>query len=76
MKSILLRLRCNLKLPYNKSYKFILKIAEYKSKITFNEIEEWLKNNCEKIEEKDIDKYLKLFLFDLSYNKERGGFIK
>src|SRR3989344_2555494 len=49
---------CHLKTKYREATHFIIKIAEYGSKITYEQIHSWLVENCEPIMEKDIETYL------------------
>lgn len=50
--------KCHLKIQYEEATNFILRIAEHKSKITFDDIKKWLIENCKIIEEKDVENYL------------------
>lgn len=50
--------KCHLKIQYRGATNFILKIAEHESKVTFEEIREWLNEACTIIEDKDVENYL------------------
>lgn len=50
--------KCHLTIQYREATKFILSMAEYESKITFEDIRNWLDDKCEIIESKDIENYL------------------
>lgn len=64
-KIIMLLMRCHLKIEYKNALPFIIEVAKYDSKISLNDIKEWLNQNCKIIEEKDIVKYLKEVLLEL-----------
>ncbi len=50
--------KCHLKIQYKEATTFILKVAEYESKITFKEIKKWIEDNCILITEKVVENYL------------------
>lgn len=50
--------KCHLRIKYREATTFIIQIAEYKSKITFEEIKKWIDNNCIFITEKIVENYL------------------
>ncbi|MBR9699568.1 type II toxin-antitoxin system death-on-curing family toxin [Candidatus Woesearchaeota archaeon] len=50
--------KCHLRIQFNEAVTFILEVAKYESKVTFQEIKEWLDRNCVMIEDKDIANYL------------------
>ncbi|MBI5332291.1 MAG: type II toxin-antitoxin system death-on-curing family toxin [Candidatus Aenigmarchaeota archaeon] len=50
--------KCHLKIDYSEATQFILQIAKFESQISFDEIKDWLSNNCIHINEKDIETYL------------------
>jgi len=56
---------CHLRTNYSEAVKFILEIAKYESKITFEEIKKWLDENCKFVEEKDMENYLNKTLVNL-----------
>ncbi len=64
-KSFMLINGCHLFTKYADSIDFILKVAEYNSKVEFQEIKRWLKNKCKMIEERNAEKYLKEVLYNL-----------
>jgi len=64
-KTFMLINRCHLFTNYSDSVEFLLEVAKDKSKINFQEIKKWLKARCRKIEEKDVEKYLKDVLYDV-----------
>jgi death on curing protein len=55
----------HLKINYKKATTFIIEIAEFNSKVTFEEIKEWLDDHCEDIKEKEVDIYLNKAFVDL-----------
>lgn len=64
--------KCHLKMEYKEALKFILEIAKYKSKLTIEEIKNWLDENCMNIEEKDVENYLnKIFVNIMIGEKEK-----
>ena len=61
----------HLKVEYPAAVSFILQIASHESPKTFNEIEQWIKHNIEKISPKHkIDKYLKELYYDIIHEKK------
>ena len=54
------------KIEYKEAVLFIIKIAEFESKVTFNEIKEWIKPRLTKIPEKDMVKYIKNIILEVS----------
>lgn len=57
-KILMLVNKCHLKIKYKEATDFIIKIAEYESKIGFEEIKKWIKQKCIIIEEKELENYL------------------
>lgn len=64
--------RCHLKTEYDEALKFILEIAKYGSKLTFENIKKWLDENCIHIEEKDVENYLNKVLVNIILGEENG----
>lgn len=64
--------KCHLQIDYSQAVNFILKIAEYNSEIGFENIKRWLKENCDLVEEKDVEKYLKNVFVNLYVGEENG----
>jgi death-on-curing protein len=62
--------KCHLKIQYKEAIEFILKVAEYKSKITLEEIKNWIKNNCIQIDEKILENYLNKTALNLMLGDE------
>ncbi|MFZ3077672.1 MAG: type II toxin-antitoxin system death-on-curing family toxin [Candidatus Aenigmatarchaeota archaeon] len=56
---------CHLKIQYKEATDFILEVAKYESKITFEEIREWIKKNCIQINPKELENYLNKTALDL-----------
>ena len=52
-------------LEYKDALPFVLEIAKYNSKVTFNEIKEWIEKNSEPAAGKNIATYLKSVLLEL-----------
>ncbi len=64
--------KCHLNPEYNDAVGFILKVAEYESKITLDDIQKWIRENCLNIDEKDIENYLnKVVVTHILREKER-----
>ncbi len=58
-KMIMLVSRCYLKVNYKEAVPFIIKVAEYESKVKLEEIKRWFDNNSYVIKEDDIESYIK-----------------
>lgn len=72
-KAILIMMDYHLKVDYKMAVPFILQIANHKNPKTLKEIEEWIKDNIEKISTKNkIDKYLKELYYDAIYERKNG----
>ena len=69
-KILLINQGFHLSLNYKNSVDFILKIARYKNPKTKREIESWIKKYIKRINEKEIDKYLKEIYYDLTHGEE------
>jgi len=65
--------RCHLKIQYKEATKFILEIAKYDSKITFQDIKKWLDSNCSIIEDKDVTNYLNKAFVNLMLGDEEDA---
>ncbi|MEK6940801.1 MAG: type II toxin-antitoxin system death-on-curing family toxin [Nanoarchaeota archaeon] len=50
--------KCHLKTQYKEATDFMLEVAKYQSKVSFEDIKRWLDNNCTYIEEGQIKNYL------------------
>ncbi len=72
-KTFMLVNRCHLQVEYEDAVDFIIRVAEYKSKISFNEIKIWLEDNCEIIEEKDVETYINKIFVNLSLKENNDG---
>jgi len=57
--------KCHLKTEYPKALNFILDVAKHNSKLTLDDIKDWLSKNCIIVEEKDAESYLKELAFNL-----------
>ncbi len=64
--------RCHLKIQYKEATNFILKVAEYDSKVSLGEIKKWIANNCIPIEEKDVENYLSKSFVNLTLGDEEN----
>ena len=62
--------KCHLKIQYKEATDFMLKVAEYNSKITFEEIKEWIDENCILITEKVVENYLNKTALNLMLGDE------
>ncbi|MDP4039189.1 MAG: type II toxin-antitoxin system death-on-curing family toxin [Candidatus Pacearchaeota archaeon] len=49
---------CHLRVQYKEATPFILEIAKYESKTTFEDIKKWFNGNCSLIDQKDVENYL------------------
>ncbi len=47
-----------MKIQYSEATTFILTVAKYESKITFEEIRKWFNSKSEIIEDEDVENYL------------------
>ena len=63
---------CHLKSEYSNTVSFILKIADYNGKLSFEEIKSWLGNKCNTIEGKNIGTYLNQVFVDLMLGRKDG----
>lgn len=50
--------KCHLKIQYKEATDFILKVADYDSKITLEDIKRWINDNCIRINERIVENYL------------------
>lgn len=62
--------RCHMQIQYKQATQFILKIAEYDSKISFEEIKKWMDDKCLQIEDKDVENYLSKSFVNLMLGDE------
>jgi death-on-curing protein len=65
--------KCHLQIQYKEATKFMIETAKYDSKITFDEIKKWLDNNCNKIEQKDVEVYLNQAFVNLTLGGDENG---
>ena len=65
--------RCHLKIQYKEATTFILEVAKYESKITFEDIKKWLDEKCNIIEYKDVETYLSKTALNLMFGDEENG---
>ncbi|MEK6863654.1 MAG: Fic family protein [Nanoarchaeota archaeon] len=61
---------CHLKIQYKDATNFIIEIAKYNSKVTFEEIKTWLSDNCTSIDVKDVENYLNKTALNLMLGEE------
>ena len=50
--------KCHLKIQYKEATEFMLKVAEYDSKISLEEIKKWIEDNSLRIDERVLENYL------------------
>ena len=62
--------KCHLQIQYKEATKFMLEIAKYDSKVTFDEIKRWLDDNCTKVEQKDVEIYLNQAFVNLTLGED------
>lgn len=72
-KQFMLISRCHLDVDYDEAVKFIIEIAKYDSRVTFEKIKEWLNENCIIIEDKDMRTYLNNVLVELIIGERKNG---
>jgi len=71
-KILMLVNKCHLKIKYREATDFIIKVAKYESKITFDEIKKWIKQNCIMINEKELVNYLSRNFVNLMLGDDGG----
>ena len=70
-KSIMITMKCHLKIKYPQAVDFILQIAQYENPKTLEEIEDWISKNTVMIPKKvKIKTYLKDLLYDIQYGEK------
>ena len=62
--------KSHLKIQYKEATEFIIKVAEYNSKITLEEIKKWIIENCINIDEKLLENYLNKTALNLMLGDE------
>lgn len=65
-KIIMFTMGYHFKVEYKNAVIYIIKIAEYESKITFSEIKEWISPYLTKISNEDIVNYIKKIILEVS----------
>ncbi len=65
--------KCHLKTQFKEALSFILEVAEYNSKITFEDIKDWLESCCIYIESKDVENYLNKAALQLMLGDKENG---
>lgn len=65
-KIVLFEMGFHLKVGYKEATPFIIKVAEYKSNVSFNEIKNWIQTHLVSIPEQEIEKYLKEIFVELT----------
>ncbi|MEN7982278.1 MAG: Fic family protein [Nanoarchaeota archaeon] len=65
--------KCHLKIQYKEATDFIIKVAEYDSKITLEEIKKWIKDNCIEIDAKVLEGYLNKTALNLMLGDNEDG---
>ena len=65
-KIILFTMGFHFKIEYGDAVHFIIKVAEYESTVTFSEIKGWIKPHLIEIPEKDIAKYIKKIITEVT----------
>jgi len=61
---------CHLRIQYKEATEFILNIAEYNSKVTFDDIKRWINENCSLINPKELENYLNKTALNLMLGDE------
>jgi len=55
----------HIKIGYKDAIPFIIKIAEFESKISSNNIVKWINSNLIRVEEKDMESYLNEVILEI-----------
>ena len=64
--------KCHLQINYKEATKFILEVAKYNSEVTLNQINDWLKDKCVIIPDKDVENYLNKTFVDLTLGEDKN----
>jgi len=64
---------CHLKIQYKEATDFILSVSKYGSKITFEDIMDWIKENCSSINPKESESYLNKTALNLILGSDENG---
>ncbi len=64
--------RCHLSLEYERAVDFVVRVAEYQSKVKSGEIVRWLRRNCKIVKTTDVETYLNQVLVDLIVEESHG----
>jgi len=62
--------KCHLRIEYREATQFMLDVAEYNSKLTYEDIKKWLDENCITIGDKDVENYLNKVFVGLTLGAE------
>jgi len=65
--------KCHLRIQYKEATDFIIKIAEYNSRVNLEDIREWLKDNCMIIDDKVVENYLNKTALKLMLGDDEDG---
>ena len=65
--------KCHLQIQYKEATEFMLKVAEYDSKVTLEEIKEWISENCIQIPDKVVENYLNKTALHLMLGDDGNG---
>lgn len=60
----------HLRVEYKDATQFIMKIAEYKSKVTSEEINDWIQSQLNTIDEKDTGTYINQIIQEITYGRK------
>jgi len=69
-KILMLVNRCHIQISYRDATKFIIRVAEYGSKVSFEEIRDWIEKNCKQITDKELENYLSRSFMNLMLGDE------
>lgn len=61
---------CHLRIQYKEATEFILNVAEYNSKVTFDDIKKWINENCSLVNPKELENYLNKTALNLMLGDE------
>ncbi|MFH1787460.1 MAG: Fic family protein [archaeon] len=65
--------RCHLMIDYGEATNFMLKVAEHKSKVTYDDIKIWLTKYCKIIDRKDVENYLNKAFVNVTLGSGENG---
>ena len=61
----------HLKVEYKDAIPFIIEVAKHESKITFNQIKEWIRLHLSELPHDKVEKYINETILDISYGHKK-----